>query len=410
MKEELLHFMWQNKLLYGKKLSTTDGVQIQIVHPGSYNRHSGPDFFNARLRIGETLWAGNVEMHTAASEWDKHRHTADAAYNNVILHVVYVADKAVKNAAGQTLPTLELRQFIPATLLQRYELMQQQRRRHLACEPIVNLPDTLQTNAWMQRMLVERIEAKTGHIKELLVATHHHYEQSFYILTARYFGLRINAQPFEQLAYQLPLTVLAKHKNSLHETVALVLGTSGLMEGMRVDDALKDTYQHLSRKYKLKALSPEVWKFGGTRPANFPNIRLIQFALFLHQSSHLLSKVIECESLLKVKQLYHLNGGWMGESFTLGEDAINLLLINSVLPFVFVYGKIQKDEVLCEKALNWYEAIPAENNNLVRPFARLGLVPKNAGDSQAFVQLKTEYCDQLRCLHCSIGFHSLVNV
>lgn len=410
IKEELLHFIWQSKLLLHKSLQTTAGEPISIVQLGQYNRNAGPDFFNAKLQIGDTLWAGNVEMHLSSSEWDKHKHQCDAAYNNVILHVVYVDDKKVLNSNNETIPTLELRSIIPTTLLQRYQSLQQQRSNHLPCEKIITIPSDAIISSWLQRLLIERIEHKTDYIKELLVKTNHHYEQSFYILTARYFGMKTNAQPFEQLAYMLPLSILAKHKNSLDDIMALVFGVAGLFDkAVEPISRLKSIFEHLQRKYKLQHLDESVWKFARTRPANFPTVRLQQFALFIYQSSHLLSKVLACNTTADLSKLYYVEGKHLNQKILLGNETVNLLLINSVLPFVFVYGKIQHQEELCEKVLNWYENLPAENNTITRQYTSLGLPLKNAADSQAYIQLKNEYCNTLQCLQCSIGYQSLIH-
>lgn len=410
MKEELLHFIWQSKLLLHKSLQTTNGEPISIIHLGTYNRNAGPDFFNAKVKIGDTLWAGNVEMHIGASEWDKHAHQHDTAYNNVILHVVFVNDKVVLNNNGEALPTLELRSVIPTSLLQRYQSLQQQRNNHLPCEKIISIPPDITLQGWLQRLLIERIETKTDYIKELLVKTHHHYDQSFYVITARYFGMKTNAQPFEQLACMLPLTVLSKHKNNLDDILALVLGVSGLLNKMGDQYArLKPLFEHFQRKYKLQQLDESIWKFGRTRPANFPSVRLVQFALLIYRSSHLLGKVLECESVQDLRKLFDMKATFNGQKIAMGSDAVNLLLINSVLPFVFVYGKIQHQENLCEKVLDWYESLPAEHNSITRQFTSLGLPLKNASQGQAYIQLKSRYCNTLQCLHCSIGYQSLVH-
>ncbi|MES2558590.1 MAG: DUF2851 family protein [Bacteroidota bacterium] len=410
MKEELLHFIWQSKLLLRKNLQTTSGEPISILHLGTYNRNSGPDFFNAKVQIGETIWAGNVEMHVSSSEWNKHAHQKDAAYNNVMLHVVYVHDKEVLNSNGESFPTLELRSIIPTSMLQRYQSLQQQRNNSLPCERIISVPPQVIMHGWLQRLLIERIESKTAYIKELLVKTHHHYDQSFYMITARYFGMKTNAQPFEQLAGMLPISVLSKHKNSLPDIMALVLGVAGLLDKMGEPYAeLKPVFQHFQRKYKLQQLDESIWKFGRTRPANFPSVRLVQFALLIYGSSHLLGKVLECESVHDLRLLYQIEGEFASQKITLGNDAVNLLLINSVLPFVFVYGKIQHKETLCERVLEWYEMLPAEHNSITRQFTSLGLPLKNAADGQAYIQLKNEYCNTLQCLQCSIGYQSLVH-
>jgi hypothetical protein len=411
MKEELLHFIWQSKLLLGKPLYTQTGEPIQIIQLGTYNTNSGPDFFNAKLQIGDTLWAGNIEIHISSSEWNQHHHQFDEAYNNVILHVVYVDDKSVKNAIGETIPTLELRSIIPASLLQRYQSLQQQQIKKLACEKIMIVPSEIVLNNWLQRLLVERIEQKCDNIKELLVKSHHHYEQCFYLLTARYFGMKTNAQPFEQLASILPLSVIAKHKDKLEEIVALVLGTAGLLNKMgNAYSALIPIFEHLKNKYKLPVLEETIWKFSRTRPANFPTVRLLQFASLIYQSSHLLSKIIDCKNIQELQKLYHVKQQYNNETIVLGESATNLLLINSVLPFVFLYGKLQHQEELCDKAINWYEQLPPEHNVITKQFTALNLPLKNAADGQAYIQLKNEYCIPLKCLHCSIGYQSLLHV
>jgi hypothetical protein len=411
MKEELLHFVWQSKLLLSQSLTTTSGLPVTIVQPGNRNANAGPDFFNARLQIGDTLWAGNIEIHISSSDWDRHRHTSDEAYNNVILHVVYVHDREVLNAQGEQIPTLELRSFLPTSLLPRYNQLQQQRETQLACQKILVHPPEAILSSWLQRLLVDRMEAKCDSIKDLLTRTHHHYEQTFYLLTARYFGMKVNAQPFEQLASELPLLVLTKHKNRFEDILALVIGTSGLFAQFDEPEikSLEATYKHLANKYNLNSLEASVWKFGRTRPANFPTHRLLQFAALIYQSSHLLGKILECETVIDLRKLYQMNQSWCGHSITLGEDAMNLLLINSVLPFVFEYGKQQHRDDYCEKALGWYEQLPPESNHITKQYTALGLPLKNAGDSQAYIQLKNEYCIPLKCLECSIGYRSLLH-
>lgn len=410
MKEELLHFVWQSKLLLSQNLVTTTGTPIIILQPGTHNNNAGPDFFNARLQIGDTLWAGNIEIHIRSSDWDRHRHSSDQAYNNVILHVVYVHDKEVLNAQGGQIPTLELRSFLPTSLLPRYNQLQQQRESSLACQHILVLPPEALMSAWLQRLLVERMELKCESIKDLLVRTGNHFEQTFYVLTARYFGMKANAQPFEQLALALPLTVLTKHKNKLADIISLIVGMAGLFDRFqeKAIKQLEPQFLHLATKYKLKPLSPSIWKFGRTRPANFPTHRLLQFAALIFQSSHLLGKVLDCEKIGELYELYQIHQSFDGVEISMGDEAINLLLINSVLPFVFEFGKQQHRNDFCEKALGWYEQLPAESNHITKQFTQLGFQIKNAGDSQAYIQLKNEYCIPLKCLNCSVGYRSLL--
>jgi hypothetical protein len=410
MKEELLHFIWQSKLLLGKPLHTVHGESITLIQLGTYNANSGPDFFNAKIKIGETLWAGNVEIHIRSSDWDAHKHQHDAAYNNVILHVVYVHDKEVRSAAGNNLPTVELRNFIPTSLLQRYVSLQHQQAKHIPCEKILVVPSAPVLTNWLQRLLVERIERKSDYIKELLLQTQYHYEHCFYIITARYLGMKTNAQPFEQLAKQLPLSVISRHKHNWEDVLALVLGISGLLPHMEeLYHPLILRFEHLQNKYKLITLDKSIWKFSRTRPSNFPTVRLVQFANLLYQSSHLLGAVLECNNMTTLTKLYRKSMYWKGQKIQIGVSAAQLLLLNSVLPFVFVYGKQQHREDLCEKTLDWYEQLPVEENTITRLFHSLGLASKNAADSQAYIQLKNEYCSTLNCLKCSIGHQSLLH-
>jgi hypothetical protein len=410
MKEELLHFIWQSKLLLGKSLMTTEGQSISITHPGTSNRNAGPDFFNAKIKIGDTLWAGNVEIHVSASEWYTHAHQHDAAYNNVILHVVFNDDRTVLNANSQPMPTLELRSIVPSTLLQRYAALQQQSFKHIPCEKIISLPDESKMIVWLQRLLIERIERKCDHIQELLNYTRNDWEFCFYIITARYFGMKTNDQPFEQLAKSLHPNTLLRHKNNMDEIFALILGISGLLPRMGPEyQRLQPIFKHLQKKYELQVLNADMWKFSRTRPANFPTERLLQFAALVYTSSHLFSKVLDCETAHDLKKLYDHKLDFGTKKISMGEESVYLLLINSVLPFVFWFGKHQHKEELSERALLWYEQLPAEKNAITRQFTSLGLTAKNAADGQAYIQLKNEYCTSYKCLNCSIGYQSLLH-
>jgi hypothetical protein len=410
MKEELLHFIWQSKLLLNKPLVTRQGDPVSVIHPGLLNRNAGPDFFNARIRIGDTLWAGNVEIHLSASDWDQHNHQHDPAYNNVILHVVFYDDKEVMNANGQPLPTIALRELIPTSLLHRYLSLQQRSRKEIPCEKIITVPDEVKMNAWLQRLLIERVERKCSYIRELLAQTSQHWEQSFYIITARYFGMKTNDQPFELLARSLPQTILVRHKNHPEEVLALILGVSGLLPGMDAGyRKLVPLFEHLQKKYGLKPLDTGIWKFSRTRPANFPTERLLQFAALMLGPAHLFSKVLECSTIRELESLYDVTLPYGNRKIAMGAASVRMLLINSVLPFVFWYGKQQHQEVYAEKALQWYEQLPAEDNAVISRFAALGLHAKNAGDGQAYIQLKNEYCSPLKCLSCSIGYQSLLH-
>jgi hypothetical protein len=405
MKEELLHFIWQSKRLLANSLKTVSGEPIEILHPGTYNADAGPDFFNAKIKLGETTWAGNIEMHIKSSDWYAHAHEKDDAYNNVILHVVFHHDKGVYNNKEQLIPTLELKELLPPFLLRRYERLLQAKN-YIPCEEIFSLPDSVRLDAWLTRLLIERIEQKTDVLQWLLNETNQNWETVFYIFTARYFGFKTNAQPFVWLARSLPLQVIAKHKNQLFQLEALVMGMSGMGEKFEDWSKYRSEFEHLSVKYSLKPLQPSVWKFSRTRPANFPTVRLRQFAWLLYHSSHLLSKVLEADSIESLQNLYAFkhNG-----KRVLSDDAINLLLVNSVLPAIFLYGKNQHKPELCDRVISFYEQLPAESNAITRYFKKAGISVQYAFNAQAVIQLKNAYCDQQKCLHCAIGKEILWN-
>lgn len=404
MKEELLHFIWQSKVLQGQQLYTTEGEKITVIRQGVYNKDAGPDFMNVRLKIGQTEWGGNLEMHIYSSEWISHKHHTDKAYDNVVLHVVYHHDREIIDRHGRIIPTLELKEYIPQPLLAKYEYLQKQQHT-IACEKVFSLPDGFKTTMWLERLLIERLESKCELLSDLLVRTNQNWEQSFYVLTARYFGMKTNAQPFEWLAERLPLQVLAKHKNNLKQLEALLLGTAGLANKNK-DEELNKEFDFLQKKYRLDPLPEHVWKFSQTRPANFPTVRIKQFAALIFHSSFLFSKILEATTVAELEQLYTFK---TGSRNTLSKSAIHLILINSVLPAMFLYGQRQHKPELTERCLTFYGQIKAEENNIIRFWRKLGISAQSSAQAQALLQLKTYYCDRLNCLNCTFGQNMLLH-
>lgn len=423
MKEELLHFIWQSKILAKQNLLLNNSQNIEIINPGQLNKDAGPDFFNAQIRIDNTVLVGNIEIHVKASDWINHKHSGDKKYDNVILHVVFEDDKVIYDANNKPFLTLELKSLLPPSLLSKYAILQQQKQ-EIPCKPIFVLPDDFKLNTWLNRLAVERLENKCERIEILLQHTNNNWEQTFYIITARYFGQKVNEQAFEWVAQNLPLAVIAKHKDKLSQIEALVLGTAGFLDKKLNDDYLRflqSEYVHLKKKYGLISMDASIWKFGKTRPGNFPTIRLMQFAALLYQSSHLFSKILEAESVNELLELYRLkhlhlihlselsNHDFDDLKTDLGKAAINTLLINAVIPIVFLYGKLRFDEEKSQKALNWLEELQPEKNNIVAFWANLNLKTTNALQTQALLQLKNEYCANQKCLQCAIGYSVLNN-
>ena len=423
MKEELLHYIWQSKILLKQALLLVNEKPVEILNIGVLNHDAGPDFFNAKIKIDNEILVGNIEIHIKASDWINHKHARDKKYDNVILHVVFENDKPIFDNNSMPILTLELKNYLDPKLLNKYKILAQQKST-IPCEPIFNLPNEFKLNNWLHRLVFERLEKKCDRIEALLKANNNNWEQTFYVLTAKYFGQKTNEQAFEWLAKNLPIHVIAKHKDKLSQIEALVIGTAGFFDKKLNDDYLKflqKEYFHLQKKYQLVSIDKGIWKFGKMRPGNFPTIRLMQFAALLYQSSHLFSKVLAVDTVKDLQALYQLkhihlihlselsNHDFDAVKTDLGNSAINTIIINTVIPIVFLYGKLRFDESKCDKAVAWLEQLKPEKNNVITFWETLNIKSQNAAQTQALLQLKNEYCDHKKCLNCEIGFHVLNN-
>ncbi len=417
MKEDFLHFLWRTRRFDPSNLTTTEGESIQILHPGEHNTHAGADFSNARLRIGETIWAGNVEMHMRSSDWLRHRHQHDRAYGNVILHVVLEDDQPILREDGSRIPCLEMKKRVPPRLAGSYQKLLHNEH-WIPCQHFFYAVPDMTKNLWLDRLLVERLEHKTEAMRHALAQNGNDWEETFYQFVARNFGLKVNAEPFEALAKSLPQKILAKHKDNLLQIEALLFGQAGLLEADFEEDypnALKKEYHFLQKKYRLMSLDAMMWKFLRLHPANFPTIRLAQFARLVCRSAHLFSKILEVETQADVDRLFEakLDGYWLTHytfgnvstkrNKSLGKDAVRLLTINTIVPFLFLYGDMRGEEEFKNKAVGLLEALPAEKNSIISGWEKLGMESKSAYQTQALLQLKNVYCDGKRCLECAIG-------
>lgn len=421
MRESFLHYLWRTRRFYTQNLHTTQNQGIEIREPGEQNPHAGPDFFNARLCIGHTHWAGNVEMHISSSEWLTHGHSTDPAYDNVILHVVFIEDTPILRTNGERIPCLELKNRIPPDLLGIYERLEREEA-WIPCEQFIQtIPGVIRTN-WLDRLMIERLETKTAVIKNALLATQNDWEEAFYRVIAQSFGLKVNTEPFEALARTLPLKLLAKHKSNLLQIEALIFGQAGFLKTPFQDQWPKDLareYRHLAHKYDLTPLQLSQWKYLRLRPANFPSVRLAQFSALIHRAEHLFANVLEVNSLAEVEQIFQLQTSTYWEDHFLfdkpsirlekhlGQTFIHLLIINTIVPVLFYYGKSKDLETYQQHAIALLESIPPERNALLDSWNALGFSAKNAFHSQALIQLKTHYCDQKRCLDCAFGGYLL---
>ncbi|TMI72113.1 MAG: DUF2851 family protein [Bacteroidetes bacterium] len=411
MTERLLQFIWQFQYFNKSELSAVTGETVQVITPGQYNTNQGPDFAQAKIKIGDTTWAGTVELHTRTSEWNKHDHHHDSNYNNVVLHVVWENDTTSNN-----IPVIELRERVPKILLQRYEELMNSPA-FIACEKSIQTVQDITWKSWKERLLAERLLRKAKAVDDYLLQNNYHWEETFWWLLARSFGMKVNADAFEAIARSIPLTILAKQKHQIHQLEALLLGQAGLLDNKFEEDypkLLRKEYYFQKSKHKLKP-SPVPVLFLRMRPGNFPTIRLVQLAKLVHESAHLFSKIKDADSLEDVKQWldvtandywhYHYRFDELSsfKEKKLGIFMVDNIIINTVVPALFAYGSYYGEQKYKDKALQWLGESASENNSITRGFHSIGIENKNAYDSQALIELKNEYCDKKRCLDCSAG-------
>ena len=420
--EQLLHYVWKHKILPLKTLRTTSGQLVEVIDPGLQNINAGPDFFNAKLKIDDTLWVGNVEIHTQASDWMRHGHNRDRSYDTVILHVVGESDCEVHRMNGELVPQVML--SCPDEVLRRYEELHQAEI-YPPCYSILGTLPKLTVHSWLSALQVERFEQKSRLIAQRLEHCNHHWEDVFFITLARNFGFGLNGDAFEAWANHLPLRAIDKHRDDPFQVEAFFLGQAGLLEeeGPEADDyygKLQKEFRYLQHKFELSAPMPaEQWRFLRLRPGNFPHVRLAQLAYLYHKEQSLFSRIMEADTVADVKKILTIKTStYWEEHFTfkkasprqekrVGENALNLILINTVIPFLYAYGLHKAEEQLCERATRFLEALKAENNHVTRLWSGAGLPVYTAADSQALLQLQKEYCDKKDCLRCRFGYEYL---
>lgn len=416
MNERLLQFIWQFQYFNKNELRVEQGDKLTIIYPGKFNTHQGPDFIDGKVVIGNTTWAGNIEIHIKSSDWIRHNHTPDKNYANIILHVVWEHDVDINYDNGSVLPTLALQNLVPKLLLDRFkELMV--REAFVPCEAYLPVFDEVKWLSWKERLAVERLQRKSSVVIDMLEEANNHWEEVFWWMLTRNFGVTVNTDIFESIARSLPLNVIAKHKNQIHQLEGFLFGQAGLLEGDFTEDypkLLQREYRFYNKKYNLKPVTVKPY-FLRMRPANFPTIRLAQLAMLINQSSHLFSKIKETDSLVSVKKLLNVtaNDYWHYHYLLdepseykpkqLGKQMTENIIINTVIPVLFAYGYYNKDEGLKNKALQWLTELFPEKNTITNRWKTFNVSNKNAMESQALIELKNNYCNTRRCLECSVG-------
>lgn len=415
MNENLLQFIWQYSLYQPQSLTTTEGEPITVVTPGKRNTDAGPDFHEARVRIGNTLLVGNIELHVNSSDWLRHGHQHDPVYQNVILHVVYKDDKpSLKN----NFPVLELAPHIPAYIPHQYTTLLHTAS-VLPCSNALNGVNELVKESWLSRLLAERWEMKLTEWKELLEQSAGDWRNLLYWRLAANFGFKTNAAPFLALARSISVNILARHRENLLQIEALLFGQAGFLESdfdEPYPKALKEEYVFLQQKYNLQPLPAHSWKFLRMRPASFPTIRIAQFAAIIHRSIHLFWQITEAKKADEITKLFkvvassywdnHVQFGTAQKNTApkfLGAASVQNIIINTVAPIQFLYALENGTVKDQERALQLLESIPAENNHIIDSWTKHNWKPQNALHSQALIQLQHYYCAAKRCLECSIG-------
>lgn len=418
-KEDLLHYVWRTKRFDFSALCSSEGDRLEILSFGIYNENAGPDFLEARLLVNDQLWAGQVEMHVKSSDWYKHGHETDPRYDNVILHVVYVHDKEVSRSDGSIIPCVELQELISSDVLSKYNLFQSQDK-WVPCQNFISQIDSFVLLQAKQKALIEKLESRSVLLHQRLNELNGDWIQLVYEQLFRSFGLKINSEAFLSLAKSIPFQVFEKKKDQLLQIEALLFGVAGLLpassEEAYVRELIKE-FEFLKYKYRLTALNPIIWKFARLRPAGFPTIRIAQLARLIHQIDRpdelfFKAEIGEIKDALavQIKEGYWFNHYLFNKLSdqkikTIGEDKLDVILINSVVPLLFLYGEIHRSQPEKDKALNVLESLRPEKNAIVDKWKSLGLAAANAADSQGLLELKRSLCSNFKCLSCPIGHH-----
>ena len=406
MPEILLHYIWQKRIWAGFSQHTADGKPVEIISVGEHNIHAGADFSNAHIRIDGQDWIGNIEIHTYSSDWYKHHHDSNPAYDTTILHIVCHADKEITNSRGKHIPQCELK--YPHNKDYLTILFNQKSLNNIPCGKQLLEDPTILTQGWKKALLTKRLDAKRQSILQLLEITKQSWVHAFYITLAHNFGFHTNGVPFEMLAIQTPLSCLQKHRNSLFQLTAILLGQSGLLQPDTAENtALWKEYCFLQKKFSLTPLDKNMWKKARMRPQGAPEVRIRQFAHLLYQSEHLFSKLMEAQSIEEMGNLLTLQYNdeatyaQVQKPLPIGRKSIEILLINSVIPYKYAFNPNNK----ADNAILWLEKIKKEDNIIIRQWKDLGQEINTAADSQALIHLYQNYCQPHLCFNCQVGYN-----
>lgn len=416
-----MQYVWKHRLWRSEDMVTNTGKKVRVVDPGLLNTDAGPDFFNAKIEIDGHMWVGNVEMHYRATDWKRHHHDSDKAYDSVILHVVAKDDAPVRRTNGELIPQLVLEvspQFnadyaslVGATI-------------EVPCAAKIKQVPHLTIVEWVEGLAFERLHGKVERIHQLLDSFNGSWEDVCYVTLARNFGFGINNDAFERLARRTPLRLLGKHSDSVLQIEALLFGQAGMLDAQKPGmdsyyNQLCTEYAFLSNKFQLTPMEKESWKLFRIRPQNFPYRRIAMLAQFIEGGFRMMNRILEAEGEKEMRALFEveLSGYWTKHytfgkpneraTATLSRSSIDIILINTVAPLLYAYGELTGNYEMTDKAIKLLEDLRAESNSIVSHFVAYGIDCPDALTSQALVQLKREYCDARKCIYCKIGHHLL---
>lgn len=428
--EDLVRYVWKHRLFPLTPLLTTDGQEVEVIHPGMENRSDGPDFFNAKVKIAGTLWVGNVEIHGKASDWLLHGHDTNKRYDSVVLHVAGMVDREIVRTDGTPIPQLELK--VPEHIINNYAELRKTDH-YPPCYRVIPELGNIVIHSFLSSLLYERLDMRSTQIAQRYEAHDKNWDDALFSTIARNFGFGTNGDAFDDWARRMPFRAVDKHADNLQQIEALFFGQAGLLEEDSVPTYYKEAlasdgyfqtlrreYAFLAHKFDLRPMDYTTWRLLGMRPANFPHVRLAQLAMLYHERRISVSKLLAATDKSSLTELLRVGTSpYWDTHYTFAstpsaptkkrvtDNAVTLLLINSVAPFYYSYGRRKDSEQHCEQAVALLEQLKAENNYIIRGWIDCGLIVKHAADSQALIQLKKQYCDRRDCLRCRIGYEYL---
>ena len=407
MMEEVLHYVWKHKILPLKDIKTTDGKPVEVLNPGILNRDAGPDFIGARVKIDGLLWAGNVEIHLRTSDWYRHGHDDNPAYDSIILHVASQVDAQLNYPSGETVPQIEIE--VPNYILTNYERLIHADKYPPCKEIIANIP-IIKVHNWLSALQVERLEMRTVQIMERHERLDKSWEDTLFVTIARSFGFGKNGDAFEMWANNIPTNALSKHRDDRFQIKAFFFGQAGMLDGKGIPNIMEAEYNslckeyaYLKTKFSLTPIERSTWQYLRLRPQNFPHVRILQLAHLYYDDSFAFSNVLNAETEDDFYKLFDTQSG----DFHLSKASRASLLINCVAPLLFAYGTYRNDEALRDRAIHLLESLPAEDNRIIRNWADAGVVAEHSADTQALIHLCKQYCEKHECIRCRFGHEYL---